>query len=1571
MNETLKSDMPDLRLNNGLCRRDTWRDPQQDRLKFAMSEDVASERMNKKRLSQLRSVAYHLRSQRFAKVIRVGIASLCGLFMAHAAMAQTVLYSKNTAGQWTYTVPAGVTGVIVSATGGGGGGGGADWAGLAVGGVGGNGARVSTVLSVTPGQVLSGTVGGGGQAGWTWDGGNATTGGTGWRAGGPGGASGGPFNSVVNGMEMNTSGSGGGGGGSTLVSTNGMTIQAGGGGGGGGGAANSNGGIGIGGSVAAITSLSSFAGCDGGSAGNPGKSIAARDGGGGGGGGGGFVGGSGGDFRPDNSSITTGGGGVGSSCYYSTLPAQIITPPALNPSTGPSGLGGKGGQGPANSKGNGVNGTDGSVVITSVNIYPPSATIALTKVIAGGGRILNSDQFTLAISSGGVVTNSSTTYGGGSAVGGGNISVNASPGSTYTLTEAMAPGSSSSLASGNSSSKSTYMGTISCQDSNALQVGLPVNQPLPLSGIDITPVAGANISCTITNKSAIVGSVQLRKVLIPYPGASGNNIGGFIGNLIVKNASGTQTSSTPVSVPLGSTDSGWILGTVPIVGDIVISETSSTGDLWMGNSYPGAAAWGGMVTCVDDSGLSTELPTNQRLPAAFTSSVQAVLRCTVTNSNVSNTSILLTKALGGSGRKAMTDQFVVSVKTGGVNGNVVSGMINNNGSWNTNSAIGTTAGAGTTVTGGTTNRVGLIPGTTYTLTEAMAAGSASSLADYTSTISCTDRTGLQQGLPTNQAYSPSSGLNITPVVGALIECTITNIPTGAPSILFEKALNNARVSNTDQFTVAIKTGGVSGTVVNSTANSTTTGSGSVVDSNSGTSGVVTASAGTTYTLTEAMASGSTSSLAAYSGTVTCTDFNGLQTTGLPSGAPYSPASGVTITPMANTWIYCSITNTANPTITLTKALAGSGRVSNSDQFTMAIRTGGVGGTVMNSTSNSTTTGSGATVNAGTGTTSSVMVNVGTTYTLTEAMAPGSTSSIGLYTGTISCTDNNGVQAGLPYNVPYSPSSGFAVTPVAGANISCVITNAPVSPTITLKKALGGTGRLASSDQFTVAIRTGGVSGTVVNGTGSSTTAGSGTTVNSGSGTTGSFTASAGTTYTLTEAMASGSASSSAMYSGTISCTDSNGAQTGLPNNVAYSPSSGFAITPVGGASISCTITNAPVLQPTITGKVFLDTGVGGGTANDGILNGAEQILAGVTMTLSDCAGTVYGTTVTDAQGVYNLAVPSSVATNTNLCIQKTNPGGMISTWVSFGPPINVAFPSSGVHVNGYFNSYATATDTITVGWNGTGSNFNWGVVPNNTFVANGAKSGVPDSTVSYAHTFTAGTVGTVVFTVPSATSTPTLAGWSEKIFADPTCSGTLQAGAAQLFPPAGGGQSLVAGQAVCIVVQEFIPGTAQNGNKNDATVQAAFTATNQRWAGLSANYTLDDVTTVGGSALSLLKEVRDVTTGDAFGVNNQAKSGDVLEYRITYTNNAPAAITNLVINDTTPAFTTFVSGTTGTTPATLTACVKNTPANPAPAAAVACTAAQAAGGTGSVSWKFTGGLPAGSTGQVLFQVKVD
>jgi uncharacterized repeat protein (TIGR01451 family) len=88
-----------------------------------------------------------------------------------------------------------------------------------------------------------------------------------------------------------------------------------------------------------------------------------------------------------------------------------------------------------------------------------------------------------------------------------------------------------------------------------------------------------------------------------------------------------------------------------------------------------------------------------------------------------------------------------------------------------------------------------------------------------------------------------------------------------------------------------------------------------------------------------------------------------------------------------------------------------------------------------------------------------------------------------------------------------------------------------------------------------------------------------------------------------------------------------------------------------------------------------------------------------------------------------------------------------------------------------------------------------------------------------------------------------------------------------------------------------------------------------------------------------------------------ANPGDALQYTLTATNNGAQSLTTLVINDATPAFTTFVSAACpATLPAGITACSVSTE--------------PAVGASGALQWTFTGSLAASGSLAVTYQVKI-
>ena len=372
-------------------------------------------------------------------------------------------------------------------------------------------------------------------------------------------------------------------------------------------------------------------------------------------------------------------------------------------------------------------------------------------------------------------------------------------------------------------------------------------------------------------------------------------------------------------------------------------------------------------------------------------------------------------------------------------------------------------------------------------------------------------------------------------------------------------------------------------------------------------------------------------------------------------------------------------------------------------------------------------------------------------------------------------------------------------------------------------------------------------------------------------------------------------------------------------------------------NIAVTAVNVPnqnfglVNALTITGRVFRDTGEPGGTANDGILNGTEAGLAGVIVRLTDNSGaTTYDTATTDGNGGYALLVPNTLSNGVTLKIVEANPPAHLSSGASVG--------TTG-------GTYSRTNDTIafnfTTGTAYTGVNF--GDVPANAFSPDGQLAGLPGTFVVYPHTFVAGSAGSVVFSVASAPS-PALTGWSQVLYLDANCNGALDANENPIIAPF----AVAAGDKVCVLVKEFIPLIAPFNAQDMLTVNANFTYTAASPA-LATTSTRTDLTTVGNpttAGLTLLKSVD----------KPAALPGETLIYTVTYANNSAEPLANIVIYDTTPAFTTFLSATNGTLPTNLTAVAISAPGS---------------GGSGAIKWTFTGTLHPGGTGAVEFRVNVE
>lgn len=597
-----------------------------------------------------------------------------------------------------------------------------------------------------------------------------------------------------------------------------------------------------------------------------------------------------------------------------------------------------------------------------------------------------------------------------------------------------------------------------------------------------------------------------------------------------------------------------------------------------------------------------------------------------------------------------------------------------------------------------------------------------------------------------------------------------------------------------------------------------------------------------------------------------------------------------------------------PPVTFNLSVAG--RVSASDQFTVTLGYTSPAATVKTVT----TTGTATTATTG------AMSVIGTnSITLGVAMAAGSASALTAYTGSMSCSNSGPgttVWGGTATVLPSGSNTAFTLTPQTGDAISCTLTLTPVSQT---------------------------VSGTVYNDANhdSNYDAGDGSTGLSG-------------LYVKLATYSGGSCQSPAKTAAAVSAVSGSYSVSGLAagsyclilsnNNTLSSVTAALPAGWIGTQNASGIIQLTALANElpgpqnfglyngsSVSGTVFGDTGAGSGTANNGSEDGSEAGLSGVVVQAS---GGSSASATSAGNGSYTLWIPAGSG---SLILTPTAPANYLATGGSAG--------TSG-------GSYTRPSVTFTPAAGSIYTGVNFGLVPPNSLAPSGAQQAQPGATVTYAHTFIAGSGGQVTLSLAGST-TPATPAWTQVLYQDTSCSGTLSGS----DPVVSAALTVTAGQKVCLLVKVSVPAGALAGAQSALTLSAAFQYTGATPV-LSATASVGDVTTVGSSGtLVLSKLVSDVTQGTGTGTSVSAKPGDVVQYNLTATNSGSQSLATLVIYDSTPSFTTFVST---SCPATL------------PAGITACTVTSqpAAGASGALKWSFTGSLSSGATLTVTYQVKI-
>ena len=601
-----------------------------------------------------------------------------------------------------------------------------------------------------------------------------------------------------------------------------------------------------------------------------------------------------------------------------------------------------------------------------------------------------------------------------------------------------------------------------------------------------------------------------------------------------------------------------------------------------------------------------------------------------------------------------------------------------------------------------------------------------------------------------------------------------------------------------------------------------------------------------------------------------------------------------------------------PTATFNVNIAN--RLNASDQFKVSLGYTSPAATI------ATATTSGAAVSAGTGTISVIGTN---SITVSASMVAGSGSTIANYVNGISCTNSGpgaAVFGGVNTVLPSGTGTSFTFTPQTGDQITCTLTlsTAPQTVTGTVYQDANASGGLDGGESGT------GVAGEYVklstySGGVCQSPAIAAAAVNAASGV---YTVPSVTpgSYCLTLTSSASLANTTpAVPAGWVGTQNASGSVQVLLG--AYSPApQNFGL--YHGAQV--------------TVQVFGDTGAGGGTGNDGVKNGAEAGVGGVSVNALS-GGSVVASANTNGSGIAVLFLPSASAGP--ITLTPIAPAGFLATG---GSPGNT--------LGGYARPSVSITFSAGASYAGVG----FGLVPPNSLSPNGAITAQAGTTVFYAHSFTAGSAGQVSFAT-TALAAPNLAGWTEVLYRDSGCSGQFVSGDPVISAPI----AAVAQQQICFLVKEFVPASAQANAQNTITVSASFAYSGAAAPGIAQLADTDKTTVVGAGSVEFSKLVQNVTQGAPYGAAGNAAPGNTLQYQLTIFNQGSAPLSNVIVNDATPAFTSFLSAacpSPASLPAGLTAC--------------AATAQPAVGGQGALTWSFTGTLAPGARAAVTYKVQI-
>ncbi len=361
----------------------------------------------------------------------------------------------------------------------------------------------------------------------------------------------------------------------------------------------------------------------------------------------------------------------------------------------------------------------------------------------------------------------------------------------------------------------------------------------------------------------------------------------------------------------------------------------------------------------------------------------------------------------------------------------------------------------------------------------------------------------------------------------------------------------------------------------------------------------------------------------------------------------------------------------------------------------------------------------------------------------------------------------------------------------------------------------------------------------------------------------------------------------------------------------------------------------------LSGLIFLDTGAGGGTAHDGVVNGTEAGGRFGTIALrSTATGTIQSVAKVGADGTWSAVLTDGLPSQFEAVFVPSTSFILMSEGGTGLPSLVNPVPNDG-----------NIRFTPDIGFEYTGLNF--GVIREPLLQQDQVSSIAAGQITDLSHRYEAPSSGSVLFSLANLISNPEGA-FSNTLLLDADCDDVPER-------PFSGALPILPDQSICIIVRTQAGGGVSTGASHIYDLIALTSFAGSTITHTTQNSDRLDLNGSGNDQLVLRKLVKNITAGTPETTNNTGDIGDVLEYRLILTNPGAGPAMNVIVRDQTPAWTalsTALASSTNLTPTVVCNLVQPDAVSNAP------------GYVGPLNWSCPGSVPPGSGGVISFRVSI-